>query len=898
MDGIEEVLQQRQQQQHDAERSSTPGPAGDPERDGFAEIKAHIVNLVSALGGPDLAEEDHAYRLGDDALGCLRDLKRWLKVYDEKNDSLDVARAISETSLVTFDLLEILTRWDMEEEELDDEEEEEENEEDEAAKRRKMRREKKARIALACLELLVPLTWPIVLSKSSNPNHFHHAPHLEFSYLRYKHAILAHPQNRIFRAVIRLCLPALSIPEQKRTIRQKSTLKLTVYLFRNIFRINYRDNMDSLIESTYIDTSRNTEIQVLAKQNVLDFLMTLSSNISASEFSYLNTPLMEALYYLLYGIDVEALFVGDSQDPASAGPASRNEGRVSDLKSLLSREKTLQTQMKAQFAKRTNRSSALVTLKDARGETSAVFSRMHLIGGADAYEALDQYKTKSTPRYSNASLSMKSNIPGADSLDRLIEGQWDVSILLTKETRELLTEFCTSFLKIAFNPLFRNLRSFFESEWNASFEFSSALQYEHQVHFLYLASLFLSMERARLAAEVHETGAKDMDFGLIAEVLTQNMFVIVMRMMKASLEARAWAIAYTSMRCFNEIIMTTNDMERIGDQIMRDMADNMKHRLFYLEEWLTTLSLLPCVAHTQNISFINMAVEVTYNTLSTLEKFTHKNKNIYIQASRRRAAKRKTKKVGDDGENVEEDEEEAEIREYALRERQYNDRKLDFVSFQRKFLKEDVIETLIIYLNNHKELSTRQLKWGLNLVHRFFVVAKYHVGFFRLDFMRMLDRILDSRTLGKDMKTEFERFNKFFMRTFIAMLDKTPSLECEILFHKVAGRVFYLENGIMAEDTKKPKANRRIAGKVALPMVFDELDDYTGPREHRFRILVAALIDTEKRELLEWTIKALTGAYDARMAWIGSTEVNDAVQITEEGMSLLWYPFASFTNLF
>ena len=46
--------------------------------------------------------------LGDDALACLKDLKRWLKLYDEKTNRLDVARCLAEANLVIGDLLEIL----------------------------------------------------------------------------------------------------------------------------------------------------------------------------------------------------------------------------------------------------------------------------------------------------------------------------------------------------------------------------------------------------------------------------------------------------------------------------------------------------------------------------------------------------------------------------------------------------------------------------------------------------------------------------------------------------------------------------------------------------------------------------------------------------------------------
>jgi replication fork protection complex subunit Tof1/Swi1 len=49
--------------------------------------------------------------LGDDALAVLKDIKRWLKLYDEKLNSLDVARVLAERNVVKGDLLEILSLW-------------------------------------------------------------------------------------------------------------------------------------------------------------------------------------------------------------------------------------------------------------------------------------------------------------------------------------------------------------------------------------------------------------------------------------------------------------------------------------------------------------------------------------------------------------------------------------------------------------------------------------------------------------------------------------------------------------------------------------------------------------------------------------------------------------------
>ena len=65
---------------------------------------------IKQVGGTG-ADADGRYVLGDDALACLKDIKRWLKLFDEKTHTLDVARCLAEANLVKGDLLEILAAW-------------------------------------------------------------------------------------------------------------------------------------------------------------------------------------------------------------------------------------------------------------------------------------------------------------------------------------------------------------------------------------------------------------------------------------------------------------------------------------------------------------------------------------------------------------------------------------------------------------------------------------------------------------------------------------------------------------------------------------------------------------------------------------------------------------------
>jgi replication fork protection complex subunit Tof1/Swi1 len=49
--------------------------------------------------------------LGDEALATLKDLRKWLTLYDQRHNRYDVARCLAEANIVEGDLLEILALW-------------------------------------------------------------------------------------------------------------------------------------------------------------------------------------------------------------------------------------------------------------------------------------------------------------------------------------------------------------------------------------------------------------------------------------------------------------------------------------------------------------------------------------------------------------------------------------------------------------------------------------------------------------------------------------------------------------------------------------------------------------------------------------------------------------------
>lgn len=820
------------------------------------ELQATITNLVSALGGPDITQVHRPYKLGDDALACLRDLKKWLRVFDEKQERLDVARAIAETSLVTFDLLEILSQWDLEEEEADRKQTNSLDLESESEK--PARAAKRFRIALACLELLVPLTWPIVLNPESSESYFFHSPSLRRSYILYKQAILTHPKQRVFRAIIRLCLPALQADPEKRSARDEGILKLAIFFIRNILQINVKDDPN---ESE--DIARSNEVQVLSNQTVLDFLVMIASGIGES-FKFHSAPVMECIYHLLYGLKIHQVL-----DILPDFTASTIAKPHQALKELLAMEKTVKQNMQRTAPTRHNRFGTIISVQTPDNGRLTVSGQPALLNTSLTLGNLDAAKKWHRPK----------------RVDIKNRQEWDVNINLTEETRSQLNVFVVSFLDSGYNPLFGDLRKVFERELG---EYSKTLLPEHQVQFLYLVSWFLEAERARhvIKATFAKRGSvrKEEDYNRVASTLNQTMFIIVMNSMRNSYEDKQWHIVYASMLCFKEILNTVNQMESQGTEEMQDMAENIKSRLFYEEHSLDLLAQIPKTAHARDISYLNLAVELTHIVLQALQKYATDKQTIYIRSKRQTQQRRKKKKDaqaengidpedGVEAENESDSEVERKKTAQNIRERKFN-----FEVFETKFMTEETLDSYIKYLKNHKELNKRQIMYAIKFFHRIFVKRRLHYYFYRLDLMKLFDDLVGveaskySLTMDNSTRKEISQFVCYFVRHLKASLEKTPSLFVELLFQKAPEDLFYFENGF--DKPEKPAKKIKAVGQ---PFEFTN-EAYTENREHKFAIVVACLIDEDKTTLVEWAADTLGKAYSKRAAWITMAAADDVLE--------------------
>ena len=754
--------------------------------------------------------------LGDDALACLKDLKKWLKLHDEKANRLDVARCLAEANLVKGDLLEILAAWA------------------EAATEDKL----KLKIALACLELLVPLTWPIEKNDTQmTVNHHRHVPYLQLAQTSYKRAILEHESATILRASVRIGLPSIALPMGERSARDEGIIKLLLYFFRNVAMISPPQNLPN--EGKEGEVSRSATIEVFHRQDVLALLLTISSNMG-EDFNTQDIVIMEVLFHLLKGVDVEKLFMDKKQ------LKSKNDD---ELKSLLAQEAGMHRNYAKNAPTRHNRFGTMIWVKrDEAGKVSTVSGQDVLKDGQQTLSKMDQTKKWNKPRQ-----RVKNEEPAYD--------RFDMPVPLTESANTHLRAFVEEFLDSSFNPLFNHIRRAIEREADRVLD-------AHQQQFFYLVSWFLEAERVRRRKKKEvEKRKKDKkleeifeadSFALIASVLNQESFILLNRFMQDRLDLKSWREVQAGMRCFTQILLIVQDMAESQLEEDQEIAENIQNRIFYEETTHDRIVAIVRGYKDQGFGYLNSCTELSHVFLRILERYSRENVDLQIR-SRRRARKSRKAAVKQREPNNEDDGDEAsEMEDVAEAERVTRERKFDFSRFSTKFMSQACVNTFVSFTKYYTDLDAEQLKRAHRFFYRVAFKQNLSVMLFRLDIIALFNKMikgpggLDS---ANPMFKEWDELVRQLIKKMIKKLEQRPELAVELLFSKINSTTYYLEYGYEKQTT---------SSKPRPPAILEVRRSMT--IEEQIGVIVAALYDN-KLEQVDWVSKVLSSAAEERQSW-------------------------------
>ncbi|PHH91821.1 hypothetical protein CDD83_10170 [Cordyceps sp. RAO-2017] len=788
------------------------------------EVRAHINSLVSALGGVS-ADDDGRYQLGDDALEVLRDIKRWIRFYDEKTNRMDVARCLYEANLIEGDILPILAQWP------------------ESAMDNKF----KTRVALACFEIMVPLTWPMERDKERmTVNHYRHMPVLDWAQLQYKKAIINFDGARILHTAVRAALPSMAIPIGDRTARDQGIIKLVLFFLRNVARISPSPTSNS--EADELQVSRSATIDAFSYQDIFLVLLTLASNMG-EEFRTEDTIVMEIIYHLVKRVEIDRLFMHEKQV---------NKAKASELSALMNKESSMLKAHNRNGPTRHNRFGTMIWVKREDGKMSSLSGQDALASAAKRNKKMDDDKIFKPPRRARKQDDAERDLGLPAKLDARANGQ--------------LRSFVQDLLDSGFNPLFQHIRKSIDRE-------APHVMHYHGRQFFYLVAWFLEAERARRSAGKkagRQSEGEVGSFNIVAGVLNQEMFITLTRALHDCSDMKDWQGLAAVMRCFTQILLTVQEMAESGRDDDEEIAENVLHRLFYEEATHDAIANIAKTYKDQGFDYLDAATELVHHFLRALEAYAKQNVDLQVRSRKRTRRKKRTATEAGGAAPANEQEDDSENDEQAAQQT-VKERKFDFHRFSSKFTPQGVVDTFAALTKHYKDLSDAQLKRAHRYFYRLAFKQEMSVMLLRVDIIHLFfNMIKGPEPLDKSsaMFGAWEELVKQVLRKCFKKIQERPELIVEMLFSKLRATAFFLEYGYEQQTLpgkREPKPGAELEFKHT-----EELD-------RQIAIVVGCLLDRGESDHIGWVKGVLTEAESERRSWAAAREATPPIRESIEG---------------
>ncbi|QLL31237.1 hypothetical protein HG536_0B00980 [Torulaspora globosa] len=827
--------------------SESEAPHATNEDSSLTVLKARIALLATAIGGPDYTSklDPPPYKLGDDCLACLRDLKRWFKLVDDQQNRWDVAMACANYRILIDDLLPILIDW--------------ENKCYLAAKLSKednsnatsvfRNKEYHDSIALNCLQLMVLMTWPLILTEQSPSHQVALYTDLKKHQLSYKKQILLADDGKVLKAANRLAVNVLKINKVDRTPRENMVLRLVLHFFRNILAIEPGElsicakqksssrgisSADMLPPDVSMDDiSLNAVISAFHRNKVFGLLLTLSSS-PAGEFDqeFINLPVMEVLFFLIKDLDHRVLITarkcklqGSAEDEYSTAGLQ--------LTQLLEKERRLKKIVVQNTSSRHSRFGALLSIQTHDNVRLTVSGGQNLLDDGSALKKLDNRK-----KWKKRVSTRQDDVVDKGLPNSLLNSQLK-SVHLHSTTLKGFITFLENFIASAFNNVLHRITNHFTTELDQM----TILQ---QVQYLLYYSWFLgyNREQRKLDGSVDATSVS----GAVAE----TTFILVSSLLRKGYDEKNWIVTHAAMIAFNELLLL------IGDESFKlsDDADFILPRLFNSER-IQLLASLPKSSLRYSLQYMKSCVQLTHTALRTFEAYDNDSKlTISGNGKHERKASFSESDIASlmQSENLDRDEA---LELLSSSPKKYT---INFEKVQRCYMNEPTIDSYISFLQRFKELDEEDLKRGLSFLHRVLTQSTEESLLFRIDLIVLLRDILSPQGISNAsrLRKHFEDLSNYFLHSLKKKLKKSPAWFTGLLFPLLHDS----EVGFYQKYCET-KVIKKSAFYAVLPSRFKPIESEEElPSSHlldmHFGILVSSLIDDGKQELVDGVIKHLS----------------------------------------
>jgi replication fork protection complex subunit Tof1/Swi1 len=687
------------------------------------------------------------------------------------------------------------------------------------------------------VELLVPLTWPFEIDPvEATVNHHRHGPYIQLAQIAYKRAILQYDRTNILQTAVRIALPSIAVPLRERTPRDDGIIRIALYFIRNVVMLSPPKGTPMDIDEA--EVSRSAVIDTFQQQDIFQVILSVASSIG-DDFVSQDVIVLEILFYLLKGIDAEKLFMEEKK------LKSKN---TDELKSLIQKEKAMLAGYARHAPSRHNRFGTMIWLKRGDDDQVSTISGQDVLGKAQkSMQKMDTTKKWNKPKRSGRKVNGEQE-----------REEFDLPVPLTSSARKYVKAFVEEFLDSSFNPLFLHLRKAIERE-------TERVETRHPRQFFYLVSWFLRAECARRRTMKEKAAdpksnqvlsAEDESYGLVAEVMNQETFILMNRFMQKSEDEKAWQDLNAGMKCFTQILLTVQEMSDSAVDDDQEIAENIQNRIFYEE------STHDRIVHTlrsykdQGFGYLDAVTELSHVFLRMLERYSKQNVDMQVRSKKRARTIRKKKAEAQDGgqEGYVSEREDLEAAQKTV-----SERKFDFSRFAAKFINQSSVNTFVAFTKYYNELDTDQLKRVHRFLHRVAFKMDLGVLLYRVDILQLFNKMIKGPE-GLDSTSpsfkEWEEFVKYFFRAVVKRIQERPELVVEMLFSKMPQTIFFLEHGYDRElPTRTPRAPAELEVKPGMEM------------PEQIGVAVGVLVNQQKSDALHWVRDILSSAVEERKAW-------------------------------
>ncbi|KAG0340494.1 Topoisomerase 1-associated factor 1 [Podila humilis] len=782
-----------------------------------ADTESLLVSTCHALGGyedrsENLDDDSQVYVMGDECLECLKDLKRFIKFYDEPGDNIALAflgnMGILEKDLIPIMMLNTPANSNI-----------------------------KERMVLACIELMVPMTWVLdvkalkEMTITEEDTSIVGNIHARNEILRsYKRAFL---QPGVLGAIFTTLLKPLEVEQRMRSARDQAVIRLGLALFRNLVAIpdtesSVTGTMDQFISSIMQEELLNR----FQEENIMALLITLASSAGDVGLAEWNTMTLEVFYYIFMGVEPDELI-----------PAISSTVKNSQLQVLLQKEQEAKANQSTAGRKRHDRFGTTGEVRMKDGTRMVLHKKGALF--TEFEKQLDDIKK-----------------PRAKTKRHTEFGEYKKNI--TKAGAAMLRNLAMSMLESCFNPLFGSLRRDMEMS-------RERFKEHHRGQYLYLMGFLLKYQRLyadflarayydqkrkatdrQLLVLKHEykENMKQCNFGLVGTAVQVKSVFQVIHLMRQKSEEKEWETVRRCMDCFQEILMTLYAMSKSSDETFKEASNNVQNNLYYEGATLELFLDLTRNFKTQSKKYdISSGKSDAPNTDSAANGELPQVDQLNLDDSEA------TNEIDQDQEQEEDDEEgERDENAYTMHEHRFI-----FSEYERRFATENVVKTYCTVLEDYQELNETEFHWIASMFHRIAVNCANPAVFYKMSTLQLFHQILQCNK--EESKKDLIPLTNYIVHQFFKKLQEYPPLIIEVLFPKSTISCLTINLGV---DVAEQKAEAS-AAKKEKQLENTELEvDSQLPLSQQIRIAVMALVDEDNDDLAQWAHDLLKDAIAQR----------------------------------